>query len=79
MIGNIAHQWRQPLSIITTATSGMVFQKLMGVLTDEFFFEAPDRINHSAHYLSQTIDDFRNCFIPNKEKSKVSLLEVFKK
>ncbi|MFW2605077.1 cache domain-containing protein [Aliarcobacter butzleri] len=79
MIGNIAHQWRQPLSIITTATSGMVLQKQMGVLTDEFFFEASDRINHSAQYLSETIDDFRNFFIPNKEKSKVNLIEIFKK
>ncbi|MFY9092955.1 cache domain-containing protein, partial [Aliarcobacter butzleri] len=72
MIGNIAHQWRQPLSIITTATSGMVLQKQMGVLTDEFFFEASNRINTSSQYLSQTIDDFRNFFIPNKEKSKVN-------
>lgn len=79
MIGNIAHQWRQPLSIITTATSGMVLQKKMGVLTDEFFFEASNRINTSSQYLSQTIDDFRNFFIPNKEKSKVNLIEIFKK
>lgn len=79
MIGNIAHQWRQPLSIITTATSGMVLQKQMGVLTDEFFFEASNRINASSQYLSQTIDDFRNFFIPNKEKSKVNLIEIFKK
>ncbi|MFX4211864.1 cache domain-containing protein [Aliarcobacter butzleri] len=79
MIGNIAHQWRQPLFIITTATSGMVLQKQMGVLTDEFFFEASNRINASSQYLSQTIDDFRNFFIPNKEKSKVNLIEIFKK
>ena len=79
MIGNIAHQWRQPLSIITTATSGMVLQKQMGVLTDEFFFEASNRINASSQYLYQTIDDFRNFFIPNKEKSKVNLIEIFKK
>ncbi|MFY4805767.1 cache domain-containing protein [Aliarcobacter butzleri] len=79
MIGNIAHQWRQPLSIITTATSGMVLQKQMGVLTDEFFFEASNRINTSSQYLSQTIDDFRNFFIPNKEKLKVNLIEIFKK
>ncbi|MDN5061483.1 sensor histidine kinase [Aliarcobacter butzleri] len=79
MIGNIAHQWRQPLSIITTATSGMVLQKQMGVLTDEFFFEASNRINASSQYLSQTIDDFRNFFIPNKEKSKVNLIEILKK
>ena len=73
MIGNIAHQWRQPLSTITTASSGMVLQKEMGVLTDEFFFEASKKINTSAQYLSQTIDDFRNFFTPNKEKTKFLL------
>ena len=73
MIGNIAHQCRQPLSTITTASSGMVLQKEMGVLTDEFFFEASKKINTSAQYLSQTIDDFRNFFTPNKEKTKFLL------
>lgn len=73
MIGNIAHQWRQPLSTITTASSGMALQKEMGILTDEFFFEASDKINSSAQYLSKTIDDFRNFFSPNKEK-KIFLL-----
>ena len=73
MIGNIAHQWRQPLSTITTASSGMVLQKEMGVLTDEFFFDASKKINTSAQYLSQTIDDFRNFFTPNKEKTKFLL------
>ena len=73
MIGNIAHQWRQPLSTITTASSGMVLQKEMGILTDEFFYEASEKINKSAQYLSKTIDDFRNFFSPNKEKRKFSL------
>ncbi len=27
MLENIAHQWRQPLSVITTASSGVIFQK----------------------------------------------------
>ena len=77
MIGNIAHQWRQPLSTITTASSGMVLQKEMGILTDEFFFEASKKINSSAQYLSQTIDDFRNFFTPNKEKYNFNLAETF--
>jgi two-component system, NtrC family, sensor kinase len=77
MIGNIAHQWRQPLSTITTASTGMVLQKEMGVLTDEFFFEASNKINTSAQYLSKTIDDFRNFFSPNKIKSKIQIEELF--
>ena len=77
MIGNIAHQWRQPLSTITTASSGMVLQKELGILTDEFFFEASKKINNSAQYLSKTIDDFRNFFSPNREKTTFLLKNTF--
>ena len=77
MIGNIAHQWRQPLSTITTASTGMILQKEMGILSDEFFFEATKKINSSAQHLSNTIDDFRNFFSPNKVKSKIHLENLF--
>ena len=68
MIGNIAHQWRQPLSAITTASTGMKFQKDMGVLKDEDFDKSVECINQSAQHLSKTIDDFRNFFQTNKEE-----------
>ncbi len=60
MIGNIAHQWRQPLSVISTAASGMQVQKEYDLLTDEQFNESCEMINNNAQYLSKTIDDFRN-------------------
>ena len=71
MIGNIAHQWRQPLSTITTASTGIILQKEMGILNDEFFLEALSKINSSAQHLSKTIDDFRNFFKPNKQENMV--------
>lgn len=77
MIGNIAHQWRQPLSTITTASSGMALQKELGILSDEFFFDASKKINTSAQYLSKTIDDFRNFFSPDNQKSKFKLKDLF--
>ena len=40
MIGNIAHQWRQPLSVISTAATGIQLQKEHNILTDEQFNEA---------------------------------------
>ena len=73
MIGNIAHQWRQPLSTITTASTGIILQKEMGILNDEFFLEALNKINLSAQHLSKTIDDFRNFFSPNKQESNFVL------
>ena len=60
MIGNIAHQWRQPLSMISTAATGMQVQKEYGKLTDEIFNKSCDDIDKNAQYLSKTIDDFRN-------------------
>ena len=59
MIANIAHQWRQPLSIITTTATGLRLQKEYGSLKDEDFYNGCDHINDQAQYLSKTIDDFR--------------------
>jgi len=60
MIGNIAHQWRQPLSIISTYASGLLFNKSMGNLSDEHFEKSCKSIENNVQYLSTTIDDFRN-------------------
>lgn len=70
MIENIAHQWRQPLSIISTAASGMKIEKEYGLLTDEKFNETCDIIDENSQYLSQTIDDFRN-FIKSDSVKKI--------
>jgi PAS domain S-box-containing protein len=74
MLGNIAHQWRQPLSAITTASTGIKLQKEMNCLSDEDFNYAMNTINNSAQYLSATIDDFRSFFDPNNDKKKKFLL-----
>jgi len=79
MIGNIAHQWRQPLSVISTASSGIKIQHEMNILTDERLHESLDGITNSAKYLSTTIDDFRDFFSPNKEKSNFDLESLFAK
>lgn len=60
LIGNIAHQWRQPLSIISTASSGMRLKKELNILTDPDFFHYTDSITNNVHFLSDTIDEFRD-------------------
>ena len=76
MIGNIAHQWRQPLSLITTCASGIKLEKEFGVSTQEGELEKLNTIIQSSNYLSKTIDDFRNFFKPNKEKIDFSIEEM---
>ncbi|NQY52249.1 MAG: GHKL domain-containing protein, partial [Campylobacteraceae bacterium] len=79
MIGNIAHQWRQPLSSITTAASGIKLQKEYNLLTDEILLDSLDNISESAQYLSKTIDDFRDFYNTNKNLVDFSIKEtIFK-
>jgi len=73
MIGNIAHQWRQPLSVISTGVTGMMFQKDLGTLDDEKFKETCHSINENAQYLSKTIDDFRNFIKGNSKRESFNL------
>ncbi len=70
MIGNIAHQWRQPLSVISTASTGIKLQKEFNTITDEQLYKMCDVINDNAQYLSKTIDDFRN-FVKGDRTKKV--------
>ena len=79
MIANIAHQWRQPLSLISTASSGMKMQKEFDLLTDENFNNTLDSITNATQYLSQTIDNFKNFFSPREKKEIFNLNEPIHK
>ena len=79
MLENIAHQWRQPLSVITTASTGIKIHKEMETLTDKLFNESIDVINSSAQHLSETIEDFKEFFQPDKEKTQFNINTSIKK
>jgi len=65
MIGNISHQWRQPLSVITTSISGLQVTQEMGIqITPQMISNTSDTVLNQANYLSKIIDDFRD-FIKN--------------
>ena len=68
MISMIAHQWRQPLSAITAVTAAMQIKTKMHRLDEESTLEMLDKINHFSAHLSETINDFRNFFKPNKQQ-----------
>ena len=77
MIGNIAHQWRQPLSIISAGATGIIMRKQIGSLSDEELSEICAQINTNAQYLSKTIDDFRDFIRGNKNKSEFKIDTLF--
>ncbi|BAK72172.1 transporter substrate-binding domain-containing protein [Arcobacter sp. L] len=73
MIENIAHQWRQPLSVISTVATAAKLKKDLKMLDDKEFYETMDIINNSSQHLSNTIDDFRNFFSNDKEVSSFNI------
>ena len=70
MIGNIAHQWRQPLSAISTAATGIIIQKEYNMFEEDKLVKTCSIINDNAQYLSRTIDDFKN-FIKGDRTRKI--------
>ncbi|MGB0990806.1 MAG: sensor histidine kinase, partial [Halarcobacter sp.] len=79
MLENIAHQWRQPLSVISTCTSGILLQKEFKTLDDEILVDSLNNIMNTTTYLSNTIDDFKNFFERDKQKIEFDLAKTVDK
>lgn len=79
MIGNIAHQWRQPLSVISTIAGGIRFTMDFGAFDKKTTISDLEKIVDVTQHLSKTIDDFRDFFSPNKEMRHFLLEDAFSK
>lgn len=79
MIGNIAHQWRQPLSVISVIASSLKMKEEFGELAEYSLKSDMDEIVSQAKYLSKTIDDFRNYIKNNHDKKEISINEIINK
>ena len=79
MIDNIAHQFKQPLSLITTNASGVKLQKELGTFNEESLIPSMNLITESGRYLANTIDDFRNFFNPSKNIVSFNIKKTFEK
>ena len=78
MIGNIAHQWRQPLN-----TLGLHAQRLNVFygspnFNKEFLENSTAKTMEIIKHMSKTIDDFRNYFKPEKEKTVFKVIDAIK-
>ncbi|NQY94094.1 MAG: PAS domain S-box protein, partial [Campylobacteraceae bacterium] len=79
MIGNIAHQWRQPLTIVSSLVMSMQLKLEMDMFDEKFFDKKLTSINNSLQHMSKTIDDFREFFKPQKEKKFFNLNYIYEK
>ena len=74
MISMIAHQWRQPLNTITLSISSIQIKHLMGEdMESEELQKRLDDINETITYLSETVDDFKTYFHPDKKREHLDV------
>jgi nitrogen fixation/metabolism regulation signal transduction histidine kinase len=73
MIGNIAHQWRQPLTHLSYLLMNLKTAYEKKMLTPEYFDKKTTMANAQIKYLSNTIDDFRDFFRNTNQKELFNL------
>ncbi|MCK9374342.1 MAG: CHASE domain-containing protein [Sulfuricurvum sp.] len=78
MISMIAHQWRQPLTIINAITSQMRLTEMMKDESDPLFIDNLIKIEEQSTHLSQTISAYRDFFRPDKPKEQFTISLLIK-
>jgi signal transduction histidine kinase len=68
MIVNIAHEWRQPLNLISLLIQDLKESYTEGYFSREYLDDIIHKVVDVIQYMSHTIDDFCNFFSPEKKK-----------
>ena len=72
MISMIAHQWRQPLSVISAIAITLNVKAELDKADKETVIDFSKKISEYSQHLSSTIDDFRDFYKPDKEKENTT-------
>jgi len=79
MISMIAHQWRQPLSVISMGANNIMADIELEMVNEESLKEISLEIIEQTKELSKTIDDFKEFFKPVKNSEKIFIEEILNK
>jgi len=79
MLQNIAHQWRQPLSALTMIIQSFQAKFLAGKLDETFIESRVEDAGVLAGSMSDTLEDFRTFFDPNKSLKHFNIKQAIEK
>jgi len=75
----ILHQWRQPISAITSTLSSIQVYKEAEILTDSLLDENINSVLEYTNHLNTTIEDFRDLFKANDKNTQITLNDLITK
>jgi len=76
MLGAISHQWRQPLNALGVIIQNIQESYTFGEMNKESLERSVQRSMTQIQHMSKTIDDFRNFFKPDKEKTEFDTMRA---
>ncbi len=79
MIGAIAHQWKQPLNVLSLLLQDLEEMYEFEELNEKNLTEVIGSSMKQIDFMSETVNDFRNFFKPTKEKSLFSIKNAIEK
>lgn len=79
MIDAIAHQWKQPLGVISLLNSNIQFQLENKTLKIDKIKECTVDISNSIDHMVVTMDEFKSMVKTNREKKEFSIKQCLKK
>ena len=79
MIGNIAHQWKQPLTILNVINATIKELNNNDKLSKNELNTSINDMEVTIIQMGQTIEDFLSYFNPNKQKENFTLLDSINK
>lgn len=78
MLGNIAHQWKQPLNSLYLLCQNLKEMRQYGELDKERFEKYIKIMSEQIRFMSKTIDEFREFFKPSKDMERFGAYEAIK-
>jgi len=78
MIGNIAHQWRQPLNYISMIASTVQLNEELEMYDTKKTQDSMNKILEKVDYLTETINIFRNYIEEEKDIKNVHIQDIIK-
>ena len=76
MIAAIAHNWRQPLNIISLLSCVITKKYASSKLNKGYVDDWSIKMNNQLNFMSQTIDDFKNFYKSTENFKRISLKKI---
>jgi len=73
LLSMIAHQWRQPLTVVSSLVGNIQLKAEMGTVDPGYLKSKLDRLSQTVQFLSETIDSFRDFYMPARSKTEEDL------